>query len=219
MCFKNRDVIYFLDSIFLQVLRLCLIRPNTTEKWWCFCRLTVRGPTTCTTTWQRMDRCGTWTVPWPTVFSVFEESVVKCGKSFKLRKCSFPLQQNNHMQRALPQQVSPCKPCADVHMNLPEKGNLWGWWSIPMCMRCLGCFFFGHLVLLPVFPNASSSWSLDGDNREQMSYMSASTGGVIMPPVPPRSFPSGTFSSHLTVKLSRLRFTTFRCSIKSKFCS
>lgn len=31
--------------------------------------------------------------------------------------------QNNHMQRALLQQVSPCKPCADPHMNLPEKGN------------------------------------------------------------------------------------------------
>lgn len=27
------------------------------------------------------------------------------------------------MQRALFQQVSPCKPCADPHMNLPEKGN------------------------------------------------------------------------------------------------
>uniref|UniRef100_A0A3Q2CXQ0 Dedicator of cytokinesis 3 n=1 Tax=Cyprinodon variegatus TaxID=28743 RepID=A0A3Q2CXQ0_CYPVA len=32
-------------------------------------------------------------------------------------------QQNNHMQRALLQQVSPCKPCADPHMNLPEKGH------------------------------------------------------------------------------------------------
>lgn len=31
--------------------------------------------------------------------------------------------QNNHMQRALFQQVSPCKPCADPHMNLPEKGD------------------------------------------------------------------------------------------------
>uniref|UniRef100_A0A3Q4MW25 Dedicator of cytokinesis 3 n=1 Tax=Neolamprologus brichardi TaxID=32507 RepID=A0A3Q4MW25_NEOBR len=29
--------------------------------------------------------------------------------------------QNNHMQRALLQQVSPCKPCTDVHMTLPEK--------------------------------------------------------------------------------------------------
>ena len=27
------------------------------------------------------------------------------------------------MQRALFQQVSPCKPCVDPHMNLPEKGN------------------------------------------------------------------------------------------------
>lgn len=33
--------------------------------------------------------------------------------------------QNNHMQRALLQQVSPCKPCADPHMNLPEKGKGW----------------------------------------------------------------------------------------------
>lgn len=31
--------------------------------------------------------------------------------------------QNNHMQRALFQQVSPCKPCADPHINLPEKGD------------------------------------------------------------------------------------------------
>ncbi|KAG8002595.1 Dedicator of cytokinesis protein 3, partial [Nibea albiflora] len=76
--------------------------------------------------------------------------------------------QNNHMQRALLQQVSPCKPCADPHMNLPEK----------------------------VFPNAPSSWSLDGENREQVSYMPASTGGVIMPPVPPRSFPPGHFLMH-----------------------
>ncbi|CAB1459473.1 unnamed protein product [Pleuronectes platessa] len=76
--------------------------------------------------------------------------------------------QNNHMQRALLQQVSPCKPCADPHMNMPEK----------------------------VFPNAPSSWSLDGENREQMSYMPGSTGGVIMPPVPPRSFPPGHFLMH-----------------------
>ncbi|KAM7411707.1 hypothetical protein PAMA_021609 [Pampus argenteus] len=76
--------------------------------------------------------------------------------------------QNNHMQRALLQQVSPCKPCADPHMNLPEK----------------------------VFPNAPSSWSLDGENREQVSYMASSTGGVIMPPVPPRSFPPGHFLMH-----------------------
>ncbi|KAM7404876.1 hypothetical protein PAMP_012187 [Pampus punctatissimus] len=76
--------------------------------------------------------------------------------------------QNNHMQRALLQQVSPCKPCADPHMNLPEK----------------------------VFPNAPSSWSLDGENREQVSYMPSSTGGVIMPPVPPRSFPPGHFLMH-----------------------
>uniref|UniRef100_A0A665TKP1 Dedicator of cytokinesis 3 n=1 Tax=Echeneis naucrates TaxID=173247 RepID=A0A665TKP1_ECHNA len=48
--------------------------------------------------------------------------------------------QNNHMQRALLQQVSPCKPCTDPHMNLPEK----------------------------VFPNTPSTWSLDGENREQL---------------------------------------------------
>ncbi|KAG7249431.1 hypothetical protein CRUP_014679, partial [Coryphaenoides rupestris] len=38
--------------------------------------------------------------------------------------------QNNHMQRALLQQVSPCKPCADPHMTLPEKvfpGNPSAW--------------------------------------------------------------------------------------------
>lgn len=29
------------------------------------------------------------------------------------------------MQRALLQQVSPCKPCTDAHMNLPEKGNIY----------------------------------------------------------------------------------------------
>uniref|UniRef100_A0A8C7XIS9 Dedicator of cytokinesis 3 n=1 Tax=Oryzias sinensis TaxID=183150 RepID=A0A8C7XIS9_9TELE len=76
--------------------------------------------------------------------------------------------QNNHMQRALLQQVSPCKPCADPHMNLPEK----------------------------VFPNTPSSWSLDGDNRDQVAYMPPSTGGVIMPPAPPRSFPQGHFMMH-----------------------
>ncbi|CAG11287.1 unnamed protein product [Tetraodon nigroviridis] len=76
--------------------------------------------------------------------------------------------QNNHMQRALFQQVSPCKPCADPHTNLPEK----------------------------VFSNAPSSWSLDGENREQVSYMPPSTGGVMMPPVPPRSFPPGHFLMH-----------------------
>uniref|UniRef100_A0A672HQ14 Dedicator of cytokinesis 3 n=1 Tax=Salarias fasciatus TaxID=181472 RepID=A0A672HQ14_SALFA len=76
--------------------------------------------------------------------------------------------QNNHMQRALLQQVSPCKPCAEPHMNLPEK----------------------------VFPNTPNSWSLDGENREQVAYMPASTGGVVMPPVPPRSFPQGHFLMH-----------------------
>lgn len=38
---------------------------------------------------------------------------------------SFYFFQNNHMQRALLQQVSPCKPCTDVHMTLPEKGNIY----------------------------------------------------------------------------------------------
>uniref|UniRef100_A0A6Q2YUL9 Dedicator of cytokinesis 3 n=1 Tax=Esox lucius TaxID=8010 RepID=A0A6Q2YUL9_ESOLU len=31
--------------------------------------------------------------------------------------------QSNHLQRALLQQVSSCKPCADPHMGLPEKGH------------------------------------------------------------------------------------------------
>lgn len=48
------------------------------------------------------------------------------------------------------------------------------------------------ISLPPVFSNAPSSWSLDGENREQVSYMPPSTGGVMMPPVPPRSFPPGT---------------------------
>lgn len=34
-----------------------------------------------------------------------------------------------------------------------------------------------------------------------MTYMPASTGGVIMPPVPPRSFPPGTVSFYFTVML------------------
>lgn len=38
--------------------------------------------------------------------------------------------QNNHMQRALFQQVSPCKPCADPHMNLPEKGATQTRWRV-----------------------------------------------------------------------------------------
>ncbi|KAK7884171.1 hypothetical protein WMY93_027294 [Mugilogobius chulae] len=74
--------------------------------------------------------------------------------------------QNNHMQRALIQQVSPCKPCTDPHINLQEK----------------------------VFTNTQNSWSLDGDNRE--SYMPPSTVGSIMPPAPPRSFPQGHFLMH-----------------------
>lgn len=45
--------------------------------------------------------------------------------------------QNNHMQRALLQQVSPCKPCADPHMNLPEKGNAQTS-TMKMCINVLG---------------------------------------------------------------------------------
>lgn len=33
------------------------------------------------------------------------------------------------MQRALVQQVSPCKPCADAHMTLPEKGSAQTGWN------------------------------------------------------------------------------------------
>ncbi|KAM6977028.1 dedicator of cytokinesis protein 3-like isoform 1-T1 [Aplochiton taeniatus] len=75
--------------------------------------------------------------------------------------------QNNHLQRALLQQVSPCKPCVEPHMSLPEK----------------------------VFPNAPSSWSLDGESRETVPYQGP-TGGGVMPPVPPRSFPPGHFLMH-----------------------
>lgn len=47
-----------------------------------------------------------------------------------------------------------------------------------------------------VFPNApGGGWTMDGDNREQVSYMPASAGGVVMPPVPPRSFPPGSTNS------------------------
>uniref|UniRef100_A0A8C7GGV2 Dedicator of cytokinesis 3 n=1 Tax=Oncorhynchus kisutch TaxID=8019 RepID=A0A8C7GGV2_ONCKI len=76
--------------------------------------------------------------------------------------------QSNNLQRALLQQVSPCKPCIDPHMGLPEK----------------------------VFPSAPSSWSLDGEGRETVPYIQGPTGGVIMPPVPPRSFPPGHFLMH-----------------------
>uniref|UniRef100_A0A674A531 Dedicator of cytokinesis 3 n=1 Tax=Salmo trutta TaxID=8032 RepID=A0A674A531_SALTR len=76
--------------------------------------------------------------------------------------------QSNNLQRALLQQVSPCKPCIDPHMGLPEK----------------------------VFPSAPSSWSLDGEGRETVPYIQGPTGGVIMPPIPPRSFPPGHFLMH-----------------------
>ena len=42
-----------------------------------------------------------------------------------------------------------------------------------------------------MFPSAPSSWSLDGEGRETVPYIQGPTGGVIMPPVPPRSFPPG----------------------------
>lgn len=98
------------------------------------------------------------------------------------------------MQRALLQQVSPCKPCADPHINLPEKGTKA---KLKLKLNNVHEVFTVRVYLVscippPVFPNAPSSWSLDGENREQVSYMPASTGGVIMPPVPPRSFPPGT---------------------------
>ncbi|CDQ78523.1 unnamed protein product [Oncorhynchus mykiss] len=48
----------------------------------------------------------------------------------------------------------------------------------------------------PVFPSAPSSWSLDGEGRETVPYIQGPTGGVIMPPVPPRSFPPGHFLMH-----------------------
>ncbi|CAL8325389.1 unnamed protein product [Merluccius merluccius] len=76
--------------------------------------------------------------------------------------------QNNHMQRALLQQVSPCKPCVDPHMSLPEK----------------------------VFPGNPSAWTLEGENKETVPYVPASTSSVIMPPIPPRSFPPGHFLMH-----------------------
>ncbi|KAG7249432.1 hypothetical protein CRUP_014680, partial [Coryphaenoides rupestris] len=64
--------------------------------------------------------------------------------------------QNNHMQRALLQQVS------------------------------------------PLFPGNPSAWSLEGDSKETVPYVpGGSTGGsVIMPPIPPRSFPPGHFLMH-----------------------
>lgn len=78
------------------------------------------------------------------------------------------------MQRALPQQVSPCKPCADVHMNLPEKGNLWGWWSIPMCMRCLGCDVFWTFgspsSVSQCFQQLEPGWRQQGANVLHVSF-------------------------------------------------
>eukprot|EP00063_Salmo_salar_P015563 XP_013990398.1 PREDICTED: dedicator of cytokinesis protein 3-like isoform X3 [Salmo salar] len=81
--------------------------------------------------------------------------------------------QSNNLQRALLQQVSPCKPCIDPHMGLPEKGKY-----------------------TELFPSAPSSWSLDGEGRETVPYIQGPTGGVIMPPIPPRSFPPGHFLMH-----------------------
>lgn len=99
--------------------------------------------------------------------------------------------QNNHMQRALFQQVSPCKPCADPHMNLPEKGDAHTEkMQAPggLAPRAADVF----VLPPPVFSTPPSSWSLDGETREQVPYVPPSSGGVMMPPVPPRSFPPGT---------------------------
>ena len=84
---------------------------------------------------------------------------------------------------------------AQVETNSMMKVGL-----ITVCVDMLMC----SPPLPPVFPNTPPGWSLDGENREQVSYMPASTGGVIMPPVPPRSFPPGTFCFYLTHERYRL---------------
>lgn len=67
------------------------------------------------------------------------------------------------------------------------------------------CVFVCVFVSIPpVFPNSPGGWTLDGDNREQVSYMPASAGGVVMPPVPPRSFPPGSTNCCHTVELASL---------------
>lgn len=72
--------------------------------------------------------------------------------------------QNNHMQRALFQQVSPCKPCADPHMNLPEKGAPRTAWDVQYYvqhMRCSAVCWHVNVFPLQCFPTlpAAGVWT------------------------------------------------------------
>ncbi|KAM8799886.1 dedicator of cytokinesis protein 3 [Eudromia elegans] len=72
-------------------------------------------------------------------------------------------------QRALIQQmIGPCKPCSDPNLSVAEKA----------------------------VPAAPSSWSLDSGTRETLPCLSAHTGSILAPPVPPRSLPHGHYSLH-----------------------
>ncbi|XP_071406691.1 dedicator of cytokinesis protein 3 isoform X3 [Pithys albifrons albifrons] len=74
-----------------------------------------------------------------------------------------------NFQRALIQQmIGPCKPCSDPNLSVAEKA----------------------------VPAAPSSWSLDSGTREALPFLSAHTGSILAPPVPPRSLPHGHYSLH-----------------------
>lgn len=73
---------------------------------------------------------------------------------------------------------------------------------------------------------------MDGDNREQVSYLPTTAGGVVMPPVPPRSFPPGSnkllqllpLLGRQTINIKYLHLTSARlcvcvCNNKCFFCS
>ncbi|KAB0390354.1 hypothetical protein E2I00_010268, partial [Balaenoptera physalus] len=74
-----------------------------------------------------------------------------------------------NFQRALFQQVvGACKPCSDPNLSVAEKA----------------------------VPAAPSSWSLDSGAREAQPFLSAHTGCILAPPVPPRSLLHGHYSLH-----------------------
>ncbi|XP_044935344.1 dedicator of cytokinesis protein 3 isoform X4 [Mustela putorius furo] len=74
-----------------------------------------------------------------------------------------------NFQRALFQQVvGSCKPCSDPNLSVAEKA----------------------------VPAAPSSWSLDSGAQEAQPFLSAHTGHILAPSVPPRSLLHGHYSLH-----------------------
>ncbi|XP_028841844.1 dedicator of cytokinesis protein 3-like [Denticeps clupeoides] len=78
-----------------------------------------------------------------------------------------PNGQVNSVQRGL-QQGSPCKPCGDRHIGLPERG----------------------------FPAAQSNWSAEGSEVREAGLNLQNHGSMGTPLLPPRNFPQGHFLMH-----------------------